>query len=385
VSVTDEAFVERLEAASHVGDPPADALVAAFRRLPGGAGWRMLDEALDGRAPQDAPPELAALVDPQREPPAWLDLDAVDAGAVAFWRVGSPVTFLALAYGSLAFGYQSAPLVRPLAATGRLERMAPRRLAETIHWALDVTPPGGMHVGAAGWRSSIRVRMVHALVRDHLLRSGRWDEEWGVPISAAGAFATAIGGFFVIPVRAMEDLGVRFSAREHEALCQLWRWVGHIMGMPEELQPRDAAQARAWIDAAVARDEGPIEDSPRLMRALLDHGLALDERFPGVVARPARAVSSRLVGALTRRWLGREMADALDVPGRPFVPLVPLLRPAAWARDAVRATGVLSDARIAALEIALARQSLGTRDAPAGPLAPEEAAGAPVLGGRAAA
>lgn len=381
MSASLDTFLGRLREARHEGDPAADALVARFRELPGRRGWAMLEAALDGRTPADAPDELEALLAPLREPPSWVDLGVVDAGAVAFWRIGSPTLFVTLTYGSLAFGYQSASLVRPLAATGRLEKMAPRRLAETTRWAVEVTAPGGMHVGAEGWRSSIRVRLVHALVRAHLRGSGRWREDaWGVPISAADQFATAIGGFYVIPRRAMDDLGVRFSPAEEEAIAQLWRWVGYVMGVPEDLLPATAARAREWIDAAIELDPGPTEDSPRLMRALLEHGLELHGRLPGIAARPAQLAASRVMAGFARRWLGGEMADRLDVPALTPAPLVPLLRPLTRARDVARATGLLgSDERVAALEIALIRRLMARPGTPDGPLDPRAAAEQPVL------
>lgn len=379
--MSERALIDRLLAAKQQGDPPADELVAAFRALPGGAGWRMLEEAFEHGADRvdGAPAALGALLAPLEAPPDWVDFDLVDAGAVAFWRTGSLALLPALTYGSLAFGYQSAELVRPLAATGRLERMAPRRLGETIRWALDVTGPRGMHVGAPGWRASVRVRMVHALVRDHLLRSGEWDaESWGVPISAAGMLATAIGGFHVVPMRALHDLGVRFSPAEHEAIAHLWRWTGFVMGVPEELLPSSAAQARELIGVGLTLDPGPNEDSPRLMHALLHHGLDLDRLLPGPAARPARTVVAHVGGAFTRRWMGDEMADRLEVPGGRLARLVPLLRPATRARDV--ATGLLgSDRRLAAFEYALVRRMLALSRAPETPLEPAHAADEPVL------
>ena len=173
---------ERLLAGRMVGDPLADAVVAEFRLLPGGAGWAMLDAALQpGANLPDLPPALHDLLAPLLEPPQWFDPSLADAGALAFWKGGSAPISLALAAGSLAFGYQSAFLVRPLAATGRLERMASRRMGETARWVVDVTTPGGMHPGHPGFASSIRVRLVHALVRDHLLSSEEWDvDAWGV-------------------------------------------------------------------------------------------------------------------------------------------------------------------------------------------------------------
>ena len=368
-------FETRLQAARHEGDPAADAVVAAFADLPGGEGWRLLEAALEneGSDPSfsadavgsDALVPVEALVAPLREPPAWVDLDLVDAGAVAYWRVGAPVLFLTLTYGSLAFGYQSADLVRPLAATGRLERMAPRRLAETSRWVAAVTAPGGMHPGADGWQASIRVRLVHALVRCHLLASAAWDPAWGVPISAAGGFATAIGGFFVVPLRAMRDLGVRFSPSEREAMAHLWRWVGYVMGVPDDLLPVSARQAEARVDIALPHGGDPTAESPRMMHALLHHGLNLG---------PASPLAAQLVGALSRRWMGDEMADRLEVPGARLSRLVPLVRPITRARDVVRASGLLgSDRRLAQFELALVHRTLALRRAPRRPLDPRTA------------
>jgi hypothetical protein len=355
-------FKTRLAQARHVGDPAADAVVAQF------GGWRPLESGLDGGATTAA---IDALLAPLRDPPGWLDLDLADAGAVAYWRVGGLMLFFTLTYGSLAFGYQAADLVRPLAATGRLERMAPRRLAETSRWVVAVTAPGGMHPGAEGWRASIRVRLVHALVRRHLQASPQWDPQWGVPISAAGGFATAIGGFFVVPVRAMRDLGVRFSPSELEAIAHLWRWIGFVMGVPEHLLPASAREAQERVDAALPHGGEPTEDSPRLMRALLYNGLDLG---------PASPLAAQAVGALSRRWMGQEMADRLEVPGARLSRLVPLVRPVTRARDIVRATGLLgSDRRVAELELAIVRRTLALRGAPRAPLGLHDAEAEPVL------
>jgi hypothetical protein len=359
--VPEPPFVIALRAAGERGDPPADNLVAALRALPAGAGARLLGRALaDGAVPAGAPPELDALLAPLREPPAWLDPGLLDAGAVATWRAGGLPLFLALTYGSLAFGYQSARLARPLARTGRLERMAGRRLAETSRWYVAATAPGGMHVGAGGWRATVRTRVVHAHVRDHLRRSGAWDDARdGVPISQADAFATAIGGFFVIPMRALRDLGVRHSPAEQEAIAHLWRWIGWVMGVPDALLPDGAAQAAERVALALELDDGPSEDGARLMRALLEHGLPITRLVPGPAGAPARALGVQLAGGLARRWLGPAMADRLDVPGRALAPLVPLMRPAAQARAALCATGLLgSDDAVARRELAFVRRLL---------------------------
>jgi hypothetical protein len=376
-----DALVDRLVAYTKLSDEPADRLIEAFRALPGGPGWRMLDEALvpGAPAPAGAPPELAAFLAPVLEPPAWVDFDLVDAGAVAQWRVGGATQILALTAGSLAFGYQSATLSRPLAATGRLTRMAPRRLGETARWHIAATRPGAMRVGADGLAATVRLRLVHALVRDHLRRDG-WDvQAWGQPISIADTIATGIGGFFLVPLRALQDLGVRYTPAELEAIFHQWRWISFVMGAPSECLPAGLAEAQEWVDVALELDPGPSEESADLMRALLFHGVDVARLFPGPLASVARLGVGQLLGGFTRRWMGDELADQLHVPATPLVHLAPLLRPLVRGRDVVRATGVLgSDERVAAVEHALMLRVLGLRGAPP-TLAPETVERSPTL------
>lgn len=375
----DPALVDLIVGGCFEGDPAADALVAHFRTLPGGAGWRALSSALAAGGDSEIP-ELRALLAPLYAPPAWVDLDLADAGALALWRNGGSMIGLTHTFGSLAFGYQSAGLVRPLAATGRLEQMAPRRVGETARWYAAATPPGRMRPGAEGFEATIRLRLVHALVRAHLAAQASWDEEdLGVPISASDGFATALGGFLVVPMRAMRDLGVRFSADDREAMTHLWAWIGFVMGVPERLLPRTWAQARAMVDCALDLDAGPNEDSPRMMAALLQRGVPIDQVVPGPLKPVARAAMAQVWGSFTRRWLGDEMSDRLGVPDSRIVHLIPLLRLPVLARDSVRRTGLLgSDERIVAVEVAMVARMLNTGRAPA-VIAPEEAEARPVL------
>ncbi|WP_205698357.1 oxygenase MpaB family protein [Conexibacter sp. SYSU D00693] len=373
-------LVDRIIAAADVVDDDADRLVAAFRAMPGGRGWQLLDAALAGQDVAGAPPELEAVVRPALDPPSWVDLDLVDAGAVARWRISSATQAIALTCGSLAFGYRSAALSRPLAATGRLTQMAPRRLGETARWVVAATQPGALRPGAEGLRLTVRLRLVHALVRTHLLAKPDWDREaWGPPISVADTIATGLGGFLLVPKRALEDLGVRYTPAELEAQFHLWRWITHLLGAPEEHLPASLEDAQAWIGCALDLDGEPHEQSPELMRALLHHGFAFTRFLPGPVGVLSRHVSAQVLGGFTRRWMGEAMADRLGVPDTPLKHAAPLLRPATIAREVLLATGALGDAhRIAEREIALVSRMMDLTRAPA-QLEPERVQDEPVL------
>jgi hypothetical protein len=365
-----DAVVDRVVGLARAADPPADALAAAL----GGRAGSAVDLALAGGP---CPPEVRAVVAAALDPPAWVDLDLVDAGAVATWRTGGALGTLTLTCGSLAYGYRSASLSRPLAATGRLTQMAPRRLAETARWYVEATRPGALRPGGAGLRATVRLRVVHALVRAHL--RGSWDVgAWGEPLSRADTLATGLGGFFLVPRRALADLGVRHRPAEVEALFALWRWICCLMGVPEEDLPGSVAEAEAWLDCALALDSGPHEASPELMRALLRHGYAMERFLPGPAAAVSRTVAEQVLGAFTRRWMGDAMADRLGVPDTPLKHAAPLLRPAALAREAVLAV-VGDDARVAALELAVVEQVMGLLRAAPEAITPERVADRPVL------
>lgn len=364
----------RLAAGRYRGDPQADALVERFCELPGGAGWKLFECALEHGidSADGAPPELRALLERASGLPAWLDLDLVDAGATSFWRVGLPALAPSLIYGSLAFGYQYGDLSRPLAATGRLERMATRRLGETARWVLAVTTPGAMAPGGEGWRSSLRVRLVHALVRRHLLDSGEWDvEAWGVPISASAMMATAIGGFAIVPQRALTDVGAGATAADRESRTALWRWAGYVMGVPPGLLPANWREAERLIDTLATFDLGPNDDGPALMRALTRHGLPLEGLLPAWGVAPARLALAPMIEALVRRWLGEAASDALGVRRTPIVRLVPLARPLVRSLGLVLASGLLGDEQSAAqAQIKLVGRLLDRAGDPSHPLAP---------------
>lgn len=379
----------RLAAANKVGDPLGDRLVEEFSRLPGSLGWRLLGQALKGDLDPDEAkrhPEavkvLSELVAPAHQPPGWVDLDRVDAGAVAYWRAGAVNLSLALTCGSLAFGYQSPRLSLPLTATGRLNRMAPRRLQETSDWLTTTTRPGALRPGGQGVTATIRLRVVHALVRRHLRDSPDWPAEWGVPISSRDVLMTGIGGFLAAPIRALGDLGLRYSREELDAMTHQWAWIAYLMGAPEDLLPSTFSEAREEMEVGLASEAEPIEESRELMHALLNYGsqLPLEDRLPSLAQAPLRLVKSQILGAFTRRWMDQETADFLGVPDSPLKHVVPLVRLPTLARELARSARLLGpDERIAAFEMALVDRVAAARKRRVRTLTPEEVAVQPVV------
>src|SRR5690554_3036542 len=86
-------------------------------------------------------------------------------------------------FGLMA-GYQASGINQTLVKTGALERGATRRVAETTKWWMDCTTVGGLKPGSEGFKTTLKVRLIHAIIRQRLLKQADWNTaQWGVPIN----------------------------------------------------------------------------------------------------------------------------------------------------------------------------------------------------------
>ncbi|MEU4621351.1 oxygenase MpaB family protein [Actinoplanes sp. NPDC023801] len=228
-----------------------------------------LHRALAAGPSADAPEPVRAFWDACSQRPDWVDDELLARGAEACRAFGMDAG-LVLAYGSLLGGYRTAAALEPLVRTGRLaggETL--RRIQETSFWWRAVTAPGGMAPGGAGFRATVHVRVMHALVNARLEADPTW--EWdlrGVPInqydqaSTLGVFSTS----FLLHLRL---LGVRVSRADAAAVMHLWSYVGWLMGVDEEWLPHTERRGRRLLYHFLANDPPPDASSVALARALI--------------------------------------------------------------------------------------------------------------------
>lgn len=252
-----------------VGDPLADALVLAFEALPPGEGQRMFERALEHgiETVRHAPPELRALFAQIDDVPDWVDWNRVHRGARAYMRPGF-FGGLTLSAVGLLNGYHSHAATKALAFTGRLDQMAQRRLAETGLFVLQVFQIDALRRFGTGLKTALRVRMIHAQIRRHLMRSPAWrTEEWGLPINNADMAATNVA-FSIGMLMSVRQLGFRFTTDEADDVMLLWRYIGYLSGVDLGLlatSDRDALELGRMI---VLLQPGPDEHSRMLADAL---------------------------------------------------------------------------------------------------------------------
>ncbi|GAB3572982.1 oxygenase MpaB family protein [Amycolatopsis endophytica] len=312
-----ERQVRRFRAFAQAEDPRADAVVAMFHRLPAGEGRRLFETALhQGLESLDkAPKELVDFFGIVEATPYWVDPARLDRGARAIVRTGVLGLF-PLGDMSLMGGYLASRATKSLVATGEIERMASRRLVETAAWWMDVTDPGALAVHGPGYASALRVRLVHAHVRAAMNRRPDWDyDEWDKPVNQVQTAGTLLL-FSLVFVHGTQLLGIRFSERERADILHLWRYVGWLLGIDEELLPATEEDAWRLFWLLAATEFIPDDDSKRLAKALIDSHAAIGQDR-GAVGKVLSHVSVAVHSSISRIVLGKANADFLEIPDDP--------------------------------------------------------------------
>lgn len=359
--------VDAMAAGLMRGDRLADAVVAEFfdrSAGPGGLTWDQTIGALDTPAEVDGlPPALTAFLDAVTTAPPWYDPALARAGAAAWWRFGSLQS--STLYQSLIYGYQARGFTRPLVETGRLTTGTWDRVYATARWVALATAPDMMEVGAPGWVETLRIRLVHSMVRHHLVERQGWDvAAWGVPINQTYSQFTITSGFLALPLRIAKDLGLRYSPAELEAITHLWRRIGAVMGVEEQLLPVNFDDAGVIYRIALDFQMEPDAQARVLVKALLDDGYQTDFGLPGplnsAVHTLARPFLRTFFATISARWVEPEVAVAIGLRPTPLHHLVVLARPVVRSREVLRSLGVLGSERsVAQRELRLVTGRLG--------------------------
>ncbi|MEU7498786.1 oxygenase MpaB family protein [Streptomyces griseofuscus] len=268
----DEALMERVGDALLQRDELGADLAAAMR-LPAGDPGRVTHAQI-GRAlrtpdvSRELPPALRKFLEQARTVPEWVDWDRVERGAAAYRFLGrnsgDVLTLL-----SLIGGYRFGGPADLLVLTGGLsDGTTLRRLGETTKWSHAVTRAGGLRPGAEGWRLTVHVRAMHALINDRF--EPRWDtERWGRPINQADQAAT-LGLFDSTVIIGCLGLGVRLTRAQRDDLMHLWRYVGWLMGVsPDWLTDVEDVRHR-WNYHILLAAGGQTQAGRDLARLTLD-------------------------------------------------------------------------------------------------------------------
>ena len=212
-------LAEKYIAHTTVGDPVADDMIEDLAPL----GPAKLSEVIEtGMEAQDAaelsnlPASARAFFESCEAVPDWVDLAAFTPGTRMFYR-NSKLVLGAMVGGTLVEGF-STNIAKSFFITGRLRDQGVRRLKQNNRHMVEIFLPYGLDRQGDGWKLSVRVRIVHAMVRRLLYRSDDWDvEAWGTPISAAHV-GFAITAFSATASQASEEPGSEVQRRRTRGL-----------------------------------------------------------------------------------------------------------------------------------------------------------------------
>jgi len=205
--------------------------------------------------------------------PDWLDYGLLKNGAELCIRCNLD-SLISLRDYCLMGGYDYAYLNKPLIITEALKKGAVKRLSETLDFWVNVTRYDALEIHKKGYEFAIKTRLIHSYARLSIDKHYKnWDTEtWGKPINSWDMMATYIG-FSLVFLHSLHKLGNTFSEEEEKGLFHLWKYVGYLLGIPEELLPNDRKQATEFFYLWTSIQPSSDQDSVLLAHSLLNESL----------------------------------------------------------------------------------------------------------------
>ena len=294
-----------------IGDPRLDPVMEELAELPRADMNRFIAAGIDRKAEVlcDAPQALRDFFEGLDDVPDWVDHASFDPGVRAFHANAVPI-LAAFVAGSLIEGFATL-IAKSFFMTGRVIDKGARRLRQNNRHQVEVFHPGGLRRDNDGWKLSVRIRFIHAQVRRLLASSGEWDEEiWGIPISAAN-LGYAISCFSSRTLVHSIALGARFTPAQRESYCAIWRYTGHIMGIPETILYKTEEEARHVFEIGLLCEPDSSDESVIMANALINSAPLV-----AGISDPAErgALANRLIFPISHALIGSELADRLCFP-----------------------------------------------------------------------
>jgi len=291
-----------------------DGVVEELESLPGNQVHQFIEAGMeeDREGLRDAPPRLREFfLDTPPPDPDWLDREAFRPGIRAFQR-NSVRILSAFVTGVLVDGF-STLISKSFVQTGRIFDNGVWRLKQNNRHQMEIFWPGGLDRQGDGWKLSVRIRFVHAQVRRLLGQTTEWEHEaWGVPLSAAH-MGYAVACFAARTIEHSEALGARYSTEERASFHDVWRYAGHLMGIPESILYTDERDALRLYRIGTLCEPPPSMEAIIMSNALINSApLVAGIEDPGA----RRGLVEKVIYPVSRALVGNELANQLNFPAQ---------------------------------------------------------------------
>jgi len=304
-----------------IGDPLADAAIKSLAEIDPTERHRCIQECMDGdeKAMSRSPRALLTLFEAVESAPPWYDRKMIGPGGRALFQ-HADVFLAALVLGVIAPGLATT-VGRPHYMTGRVVDAGKQRLRQNIRHLVEICLPGGLDRHGEGWKSTIRIRIVHAQVRRLLSRAGWETARFGSPIHAASLLFTA-ASFSALCLEKVRLLGGRLTEGTEEAYVHIWRYAAWLMGVPEDMLFHDKASALRIVDIGFACEPPPGLEGIAMANAIVNSAPLVI----GVSDLAKRRKMARQLYRVSRSLIGNSVADQLRFPNRFAFGMLPALR-----------------------------------------------------------
>ncbi|KAL9592858.1 MAG: hypothetical protein Q9219_007718 [cf. Caloplaca sp. 3 TL-2023] len=214
--------------------------------------------------------------------PDWVSWQQIERGQKVFHRYGGPA-LTGLAFQSLLGGMGATRVVETLSRTGTVccKFYVPFVLSrtnaysETTQHILQCTSGlPSIQPGGSGHASSVRVRLLHAAVRQRITTLAQKHREYydierfGIPINDLDCVATIISFSATLIWLSFPRQGIWLRQQEIEDYIALFRYVAYLTGTPTEVFATPA-KAKAMMECLMRDEIGPSATSRILANNIL--------------------------------------------------------------------------------------------------------------------
>jgi hypothetical protein len=267
------------------------------------------------------PDPLKELIRFTLERPQWVDPQKLETGARLCRRSGARGLIVLRNY-CLMGGYESSAINKPLIFTEALKKGAAKRMAETTEFWVKVIAENALAEPMTGLKECLTVRLMHAYARASILDRSDWKtEEWGQPLNQWDMIATNLG-FSIVFLDGLRLLGMQPAPDEVEGLFHLWKYIGYLLGIPEDRLPDNEPAAIRALYCWTITQPPADEDTQALARALMNEPLT--SNYPKKQWQKKRVVQVHL--AYNYFFLGPDSSAAMGLPVKGWTIYPALLR-----------------------------------------------------------
>ncbi|MEJ7559130.1 MAG: oxygenase MpaB family protein [Pedobacter sp.] len=233
--------------------------------------------------------------------PEWSDPKRMAKGA-AFFAIHSQQIMTLLGLLSLPYCYAAANGAMVLYLSELMRNQTGKRLYDTAIFVWEMMNPDAFSRNGKGYVEILKIRIRHAAGRYYVLKTGKWEGSWGVPINQEDMAGTNLS-FSLLVIRGLRKLGINVTYTEQTAFIHLWSVVGQMLGMIPDMIPKDIKMAQQLELAIRRRQFKPSVQGVALTSSLTEHIVA---------AQSSKASAGDILG-LMRHLLGTEVSDLLSI------------------------------------------------------------------------